>query len=391
METNEMPVWARALIEQLSNHHHQLVDQQAQQNERFLRIEEQLFRQGTPAISDRTTPNLPEGATTTPLPDSPQSEPVRRPRSRLPDPPTFKGSRTDWPVFQMAIENKLLVDSEALGDDRACLLYVYSRLEGNASKNTVAFMQHRRQNGKAQDLIQYLENIYGDPNLKRRATQRLREMKQGTKQSFAKFFPMFEKEFADSGAMTWPEDAKISILTGSLNLSMRSALSYRESPENFADLILLLRRIDTDLDLLSAETNRRPNRYERQLDRPRSPVADQMDWTPARVSKAQTARNSQTKRARWVDKDEMDRRREEGLCFRCGRKDCYVAACPYQPAQRPDTRSTAKVRTAKIDHDKKKKGNKTTARTGRTYDATTSEDSALSDEDVDTTNDSGNE
>ena len=73
-------------------------------------------------------------------------------------------------MFRIAIKNKLLVDSDALGDSRACLLYVYSRLEGNASKNTVVFIQYRRQDGKAKDLILYLENIYGDLNLKRRAT-----------------------------------------------------------------------------------------------------------------------------------------------------------------------------------------------------------------------------
>ena len=116
MEANEMPVWARALVEQLSNHHHQLVDQQAQQNERFLRIEEQLSRQGTPAISDRTIPNLPDGATTTPLPESPRSEPVPRPRARLPDPIIFSGNVNDWPAWKTLIEIKLRTDAEAIRD-----------------------------------------------------------------------------------------------------------------------------------------------------------------------------------------------------------------------------------------------------------------------------------
>ena len=57
----------------------------------------------------------------------------------------------------------------------------------------------------------------------------------------------------------WPEDAKISILTGSLNLAMRIALAYREAPRTLAELILLLRRIDTSLNLLSAEVKRQVN------------------------------------------------------------------------------------------------------------------------------------
>jgi hypothetical protein len=288
----------------------------------------------------------------------------------------------------MAIENKLLVDLEAIGDDQACLLYVYSRLEGNASKNTVAFMQHRRQDGRAQDLILYLENMYGDPNLKRRATQRLREMKQGAKQSFAKFLPTFEKEFADSGAMTWPEDAKVSILTGSLNLAMRTALAYREVPGTFADLILLLRRIDTDLDLLSTEAKRQADRDDERSNRPRSPATDEMDWTPTKVNRVRPSRETQAKRARWVDRDEVDRRREEGLCFRCGRENCQVATCPFLPAIRPD----AKVRAAKSSTGKGRKGTKLSSRAKRSRAATPSEsESGPSENDTDRDSDSEKE
>lgn len=236
-------------------------------------------------------------------------------------------------------------------------------------------------------MILYLENIYGDPNLKRRATQRLREMKQGARQSFAKFLPTFEKEFADSGAMTWPEDAKISILTGSLNLAMRTALAYREVPGTLADLILLLRRIDTDLDLLSTEVRRRTSGEGGRSDRPRSPPTDQMDWTPTKVNRARPSSEVQAKRARWVEKDEMDRRREEGLCYRCGREDCQVAICPFLPASRP---GTGRTRTAKTVTEKSQKGAKPPARMKKSRATVRSEsETDLSEDDADLGSDSG--
>jgi hypothetical protein len=68
-----------------------------------------------------------------------------------------------------------------------------------------------------------------------------------------------------------------------------------------------------------------------------------MDWTPTVKSSRARTYDPQAKRARWVKKDEMDRRREEGLCFRCGRENCQVSTCPFLPAIRPD----AKVRKAK--------------------------------------------
>lgn len=378
------PDWARALIEQnasLLNQNATLVDQ-LNEYERRMDARIRVLEGNPPQLRTTTTP---EAAIQTPLPDSPRTEPVRRPRPRLPDPSPFKGNRAEWPVFRMAIENKLLVDAEAIGDDCACLLYVYSRLEGNASKNTVAFMQHRRQDGKAQDLIQYLENMYGDPNLKRRATQRLREMKQGPKQSFARFLPTFEKEFADSGAMTWPEDAKVSILTGSLNLTMRTALVHREVPGTFADLILLLRRIDTDLDLLSTEAKRQAEGNEERPNRPRSPVADQMDWTPTKVNRVRPTSETRAERARWVDEGEMDRRRKKGLCYRCGREDCRVNSCPLLPAIRP----VAKARATKTATGKDRKHTKSSARARRARVATPSEsESGPSEEDTDLESDS---
>lgn len=365
VEPPSPPAWARLMIQQMAQAAANQEESARAQEERIQQLEE-LIQTNVPArptmAADTTheTHNRSleanEGLDQSPV----GTNPTRRPRARLPDPPTFKGIRTEWPVFRMSIENKLLLDADALGDEQACLLYVYSRLEGNASKNTVAFMRHRRADGTASDLIQYLENIYGDPNIKKRATQRLREIRQGPKQSFATFLPTFEKEFADSGAMSWPEDAKVSILTGSLNLTTRTALSYRDAPDNFADLILLLRRIDTDLDLLSSESKRATYGHERKITRPRSPVPDRMDWTPTpnvTVASAQTRKEDQWlvgKRAKWVGEEELERRRREGRCYRCGRDGCNVGSCPLKPARRPRSGSPhqrPRVTTAMIEED----------------------------------------
>ncbi|XP_044724102.1 reverse transcriptase (RNA-dependent DNA polymerase) domain-containing protein [Hirsutella rhossiliensis] len=47
--------------------------------------------------------------------------------------------------------------------------------------------------------LDYLNRRYGDPNAKARALDRLRSLKQKPDESFASFFPKFEKELADSG------------------------------------------------------------------------------------------------------------------------------------------------------------------------------------------------
>ncbi|KAH7110440.1 hypothetical protein EDB81DRAFT_736152, partial [Dactylonectria macrodidyma] len=79
---------------------------------------------------------------------------------------------------------------------------------------------------------------------------------------------------------------------------------------------------------------------------------DMMEWepTPATLSKVNSARSRNLhgypskrpqdqalvgKRAKWVNRDEMDARYAEGRCLRCGRGDCRVDTCPLAAAIRP--------------------------------------------------------
>jgi hypothetical protein len=68
-----------------------------------------------------------------------------------------------------------------------------------ALKNTNSFAK-MQQNRVPQQLLNYLENIYGDPNIKARAARRLHLIQQREDQSFTRFLPHLEKEFADAGA-----------------------------------------------------------------------------------------------------------------------------------------------------------------------------------------------
>jgi hypothetical protein len=76
-----------------------------------------------------------------------------------------------------------------------------------------------------------------------------------------------------------------------------------------------------------------------------------MDWEPTKINKAVLEQNKQLagKRAKWVNRDEMERRRKEGSCFRCGRKECRIDKCPLRPARRPDTSETERTRIKKSE------------------------------------------
>lgn len=73
---------------------------------------------------------------------------------------------------------KLRIDKLAIGDPINHFAYIKSRLEDNAAKMVLAFMEEVRLN-KREDLdtfMTYMDNIYGDSNTKERANNKLNTM-----------------------------------------------------------------------------------------------------------------------------------------------------------------------------------------------------------------------
>ncbi|KAK5791877.1 hypothetical protein VI817_007186 [Penicillium citrinum] len=212
-----------------------------------------------------------------------------------------------------------------------------------AMKNTATWMRERKDNGTPNELIAYLERIYGDPNIQDRAIQRLQRLRQKDDQTFEKFLPSFEREMADAGALDWPDRIKKGILLSTLNKKTYQALAARGVPSDFPSLIQVLHQISTDMAGFQASFGREAYSSNIRSRREES-VYDQMDWTPT-VQNTNRRRNSnesvssdeelRTKRAKWVSPEEIRARRREGRCLRCGRSECRASRCPLQPAVNP--------------------------------------------------------
>lgn len=350
------PSWAQSILHQLAQNHasqNEAVQRQNEiarsQDERIARLEELLTQQ----YASVETPN--KGVDTISNPtrhdnesaDDEERPPVRRPRPRLPDPTMFAGTVSEWPSWRIVMENKLSVDGRAIGSPQDQFVYIFSRLEKLALKNTGTFVKLRRNDAGPQELLDHLENIYGDPNAQARAARRLHQLRQKDDQPFSKFLPQLEREFADAGALEWHDEAKRQILLGSLNRTMTDSLMNRGIPPTFIGLISRLHEISTDRDALAIHRSQRSKPSRAQDNN------DDMDWTPtvsANASSLRTRRlrndsesSARRRRARWADRDEMDRRRQEKRCLRCGRESCWSTECPYLPAIPPNRQSDTRV------------------------------------------------
>ena len=271
---------------------------------------------------------------------------------------------------------KLATDGEAIGSTQAQFAYVYHRLDKMAWKNASTYVQAHQGVGTPQGLLDYLEQMYGDPNIRERAARRLHELRQPDDMSFKRFLPRLERQLADADALNWPDQAKRQILINALNPTMISALMNRGVPRTFGDLVNRLHEISNDQDSLIINNPRmQANGANRR--KAASPTvthydnhADEMDWAPTRANRVRAASDTLAKRARWVDEDEMDRRREKGLCFRCGREGCQVATCPFFPPVRPGSKSRA---AKTVTTGKGRKGTKPSTRARKSRSAIPSE------------------
>lgn len=311
-------------------------------------LEERITALGaTPAITTSPLVTPEEGPPT-------QDRPPKK-KATLPDPPRFEGARRKFPAWYLEMENKLLTDGEAIGSSRDQFSYIFSRLEDNprAMSTTFAAMGGHDGNHDPNAFMQYLVSCYGDPNLKQRALGRLGDLTQGAKESFASFLPKFEKELADSGGAHWSSDVQINFLRGSLNSDLEELLLAQTSlPKDYRGFVEVVQQLGTNLDnkrfrgrkkgttpnvrnLSSEQTGSGRNKAQTN--------PDTMDWEPTKISKAIQRQNKDLvgKRAKWVTREEREKRREEGRCLRCGRTSCKILDCPLLPARPPSSSANA--------------------------------------------------
>jgi hypothetical protein len=244
----------------------------------------------------------------------------------LPDPGRFGGERNKFRAWKLEMEAKLKIDGPAIGDHHAQFAYLFSRLDSKAQAMTAAFYESGgyEQNHNPTKFMTYLEQIYGDPNIHRRAAQRLRTLRQGEKESFAAFLPRFEKELADSALVNGDDRVPINYLEGALNTKMRELMITMGEYTTYSTYVNALLTIGSKLDGL--KVNAKP-----EYGRCRN---DEMDWEPTKAYKIKAKTGE--KRARWVDKDVMEERRQKGLCFRCGKKGHILEDCELLPALPPN-------------------------------------------------------
>lgn len=255
-------------------------------------------------------------------------------KEKLPQLSEFDGTRSKYDGWEIEARNKLKTDGKAMGSEMDQLRYIFARLRNNARNMCLAFVRAKEEdgNGSGAQLLDYLACTYSDPNRQKKALNSLYCIKQKTNESFARFLPRFETELANAGALSFNEAIKISLLENAISQSMQERLvSVFPLPTEYNSFTSLLQTIGSRLDALQIPWKGRsqpPSKQETNV--------DVMNWEPTHTFAAHSLANT-SRRAKWVSKEELQRRRSNRLCIRCGASGHMISSCQYAPAHRPST------------------------------------------------------
>ena len=302
------------------------------------RLSEEQLRELVGLLTERLrsatqTPAANTAATETPADSLPSVADEKRPKARLPNPDKYNGRRSRWLTWKAQMVTKLQIDGKAIGNKRDQFAFIYACLDGTPAATVVTFYTTMMlQNPDPDDFIKYMESIYGDPNRAKRALVELQGLSQGST-SFTAFLPKFEKLLVEAGGMEWSDDVKMSYLEKTLTGKLKDALVYHpNTPETYTGFKEYLLTVSSKLNA---------RKLEREVEREKSVSSDpdEMDWEPTRTNRQKVGRSRRSGptqgKAGWVSDREYQRRREEGLCLRCGSDSHFVAGCKQRQARRP--------------------------------------------------------
>ena len=247
---------------------------------------------------------------------------------------------------------KVKIEGHLIGDKVAQFYYVHSRLRDKALQMASPYISQyvTLSAYDPHDLIRYLSTIYDDSNRAKRALRTLHSLQQSEKAVFAHFLPVFEKSLSEAGGLQWPDNVKINHLYNALSKGLKRTLIPVQLPSTYFDYVRKVQELAARYESLEKSTSYSNNSNNSSQKADKAAVEnDSMDWEPVTTQSAalkEADKALKGKRAKWVPPAEIQKRKKEGRCYRCGRKECRAPRCPLLPPKHP--RGTVQVKAAEV-------------------------------------------
>lgn len=342
---DEIPAWAESMVHQVMERQQATLSQQQDHFQGQLRALQEQFQT---ALRNTST-----AATAAPTPvvqavPTAATQASRRPRPKLPDPERFDGSDlTLFPQFLSQLKAKLRLDQEAIGGEIELLWYGFNRLGGKAAARIHPWIAATE---PTPDFT--LEKFYDrlcvaflDSTLQEQALARLNTLRQGNRPA-SELIAELDVLLLEAGGNGWEDRVKKGYLKSALNRTIEDRLVNIEEKEDYTEFcrqvqdiaqrLANLRRIEPKpwVQVPSQQPSNRPSTST-------AAPTEPMDWEP-------TAKTASTRRAKWVGREELERRKRDKLCLRCGATGHVIKGCPFQAARRPQQAPSQSITAAQV-------------------------------------------
>jgi hypothetical protein len=284
------------------------------------------------------------------------SGPVKRPRHKMDDPERFDGTDLSlYPQFEGLLFAKLEIDSEAIGNEKEKVWYGFSRLKDGAAGRIYPWIdtyKNRPAVFTVNNFFSQMQLAFKDPTLREKALNRLNSLRQGNR-FFSELLSELDRLLLEAGGHEWEDRIKKGYVKAALNFALRERLvtvSEEPSYEGYCRQVKEIADRMAELQQLQRSGPSRRNPASSASILPRHDAADNtnstsatpipnldsMDWEPS----SSRAQKPNGKRAKWVSKAELGKRRQNGNCLRCGATGHRVRDCPFLPPQPPQPKAS---------------------------------------------------
>lgn len=248
----------------------------------------------------------------------------------------FSGNRDELEPWIAQAQAKLAVDYTSCTEATKFFM-LHNRLRGEAARQLQPWVQAsiNTTSMTAQCLLDQLRLSFGDPHVQEKAQRKLHKLRQ-TNKPFMEYFTEFRKLVLEAGGTNWPDEILKAYLEVGLSQELqRSMIGLGSTSQSFEDYCTELKRVSDQLEAFNLRnTGKKPQqgwqqgwwrgqnkvgsagstgRQSGSQQKPTTPQQEKMDWEPTGPARA-----AQGRRAKWVDEQEMHKRKEEGRCLRCG-------------------------------------------------------------------------
>jgi len=351
--TNDMAEDSHTGVTNMESLLQQIVGQMTELTTRIATIE--ATAASTPMDSAQATPppTTDQPAIPTPTTDQPAiPPPVTYPTSYetkgLKDPDAFDGTRSQYLPWKYQIEAKLRSEPRRFHTNHLAIDYTFSRTTGDARARIFPWVAVHAASSTLDQFFQHLDGAFKDAHMAETARNKLQNMRQKT-HNVRDFIQDFNKEALT--ASLFDHAILKSMFLHALNHELRAALAgtiFSEST-TIEEMQSHVAAVSDNLWRLKLSNKKRGATPQTATSNDFS--SDAMDWEPSRT---------QALRAKWVSQKEIDRRRDDGSCLRCGKKGHLINSCSFKPALNPErqparaTKATNKPKerhTIEVDHD----------------------------------------